>query len=91
MGLAEDELLGDRLLATSLSARYQFYTRSYATARLDFGNAWSKGADINFWEEVRAGVGTGLLFDTPFGPFSLIWGLADRGDTKFYFSWGSDF
>lgn len=91
MGLAEDELLGDRLVATSLSARYQFYTRSYATTRLDVGNAWSKGADINFWEEVRAGVGAGLLFDTPFGPLSLIWGLADRGDSKFYFSWGYDF
>jgi outer membrane protein assembly factor BamA len=91
MGLAEDELLGDRLIAASIGARYQFYTISYATARLDFGNAWSKGADINFWEEVRAGAGAGLLFDTPLGPLSLLWGLADRGDSKFYFSWGYDF
>lgn len=91
MGLAEDELLGDRLVATSFGARYQFYPISYATLRLDFGNAWSKGLDINFWEEVRAGVGAGLLFDTPLGPLGILWGLADRGHTKFYFSWGYDF
>lgn len=91
MGLADDELLGDRLLATSFGARYQFYPISYATARLDFGNAWSKGAEINFWEEVRAGIGAGLMFDTPLGPLALMWGLADRGHTKFYFSWGYDF
>lgn len=90
-GLAEDELLGDRLIAGSLTARYQFYAISYATARLDIGNAWSKGADINFWEEVRAGAGAGLLFDTPLGPLEVLWGLADRGSTKFYFSWGYDF
>lgn len=90
-GLAEDELLGDRLIAGSLGARYQFYAISYATARLDVGNAWSKGADINFWEEVRAGVGAGLLFDTPLGPLAVLWGLADRGNTKFYFGWGYDF
>lgn len=91
MGLAEDELLGDRLVAATVGARYKFYPISYATARFDFGNAWSKGADINFWDEVRAGVGAGLLFDTPLGPLALMWGLADRGDTKFYFSWGYDF
>jgi predicted acylesterase/phospholipase RssA len=90
-GLAEDELLGDRLVAGSISARYRFYTISYATARLDLGNAWSKGADINFWEEVRAGAGAGLLFDTPLGPLAVAWGLADRGNTKFYLSWGYDF
>lgn len=90
-GLAEDELLGDRLIAGSMTVRYQFYAISYATARLDFGNAWSKGADINFWEEVRAGAGAGLLFDTPLGPLAVLWGLADRGSTKFYFSWGYDF
>lgn len=90
-GLSEDELLGDRLIAGSLTARYQFYAISYAAARLDMGNAWSKGADINFWEKVRAGAGAGLLFDTPLGPLAVLWGLADRGSTKFYFSWGYDF
>jgi NTE family protein len=91
MGMSDDELLGDRLIAGTLSARYQIYPISYATARLDVGNAWSKGADTNFWEEVRSGIGAGFLFDTPLGPLSLLWGLADRGGTKFYFSWGYDF
>ena len=91
MGLADDELLGARQIAGPRGARYRFYPISYLTARLDVGNAWSKGADINFWEKVRAGVGAGLLFDTPLGPLALLWGLADRGDTKFYFSWGYDF
>ena len=91
MGLSEDELLGDRLISGTLGARYGIYPISYATARLDVGNAWSKGADINFWKEVRAGIGAGFLFDTPLGPLSLLWGLADRGYTKFYFSWGYDF
>jgi NTE family protein len=91
MGLADDELLGDRLLAGTVQARYRFYPISYVTARLDVGNAWPKRADINFWEELRAGLGAGLLFDTPLGPLAVLWGLADRGDTKFYFSLGYDF
>lgn len=91
MGLASDELLGDRLIAGTLGARYRFYPISYAIARIDVGNAWSKGADINFWEKLRTGAGAGLMFDTPLGPLTLLWGLADGGDTKFYFSWGYDF
>jgi predicted acylesterase/phospholipase RssA len=91
MGLAEDELLGDRLVASSLGARYQFLSIGYATGRVDLGNAWSKGSDIDFWGALRAGVGFGWLFETPLGPLALAYGLADRGHTKFYFSWGHDF
>lgn len=91
MGLADDELLGDRLVAGSLGARYRVLSFGYGTARLDLGNAWSKGSDIDFWGELRAGIGAGMLFETPLGPLAIAYGLADRGHTKFYFSWGHEF
>jgi NTE family protein len=91
MGLADDELLGDRLAAVSFGGRFRFYTISFLTGRIDIGNAWTKGSEINFWQELRAGIGGGLLFDTPLGPLDILYGLADKGYTKFYFSWGYDF
>ncbi len=91
MGLADDELLGDRLAAISLGGRFRFYTRSYLSGRIDLGNAWTKDSQINFWQELHAGIGGGFRFDTPLGPLDILYGLADHGNPKFYFSWGYDF
>ena len=91
MGLADDELLGDRLAAMSIGGRFRFYTMSYLIGRFDLGNAWTKGSDINFWRELRAGIGSGFRFETPLGPLDILYGLADHGNPRFYFSWGYDF
>jgi outer membrane protein assembly factor BamA len=91
MGLAEDQLLGDRMAALTLGARYRLYPRCYVTARLDAGNAWAKGSEIRFWDALRLGAGAGLLFDTPLGPLAITEGIVDGGHSKFYFHWGHGF
>jgi len=91
MGLYEDEMLGDHVLAANVVMRYRIYSRSYTLARLDVGNAWRHGVDVDFWGTLRAGLGMGLMFDTPLGPLTILQGFADGGDERFYFSWGYDF
>jgi predicted acylesterase/phospholipase RssA/outer membrane translocation and assembly module TamA len=90
-GLADDELLHDHLLSSSLGVRYRFYPWSYLVLRTDVGNAWPHGEEIDFWGELRAGIGGGAMFDTPLGPLAVLYGYADSGDSRFYFSWGYDF
>jgi len=91
MGLADDELLQDHVVAATLGIRFRVYPYSYLVVRGDVGNAWPHGLEVDFWGTLRAGVGGGLMFDTPIGPLVILQGLADGGDTKFYFSWGYDF
>jgi predicted acylesterase/phospholipase RssA/outer membrane translocation and assembly module TamA len=91
MGLADDELLGDHLAAGSLWARYRVYPRSYLAARVDIGAIWEDLEKIDIQRDWRLGAGVGLMFNTPIGPLVVLQGLADGGDTRFYFSWGYDF
>ncbi|MEW5701988.1 MAG: patatin-like phospholipase family protein [Candidatus Zixiibacteriota bacterium] len=91
MGLAKDELLGDHLIAGTLSARYRVYPRSYLAARADVGAMWADLDKIDIQRDRRFGIGAGVMFDTPLGPLTVMQGIADGGDTRFYFSWGYDF
>jgi hemolysin activation/secretion protein len=91
MGLNDDEFLGDKLVLTSFSGRYQFYTRSYLGARLDIGTVWDHNAFIDFIRDLRIGFGGGLMFDTPLGPLLIMGGIAEDDYSKLYFSWGYDF
>lgn len=91
MGLNDDELLGDKLVLGSVLARYRIYTRSYLAGRLDAGTVWDHSAKIDFFSDLRVGIGGGVMFDTPLGPLVIMGGVSEDNYTKFYFSWGYDF
>jgi outer membrane protein assembly complex protein YaeT len=62
---------------------------------VDGGNVWIKPADINLGD-FRWGVGAGLRFETPAGPFRLEYGhkldrLEGESSGEFYFSFGMTF
>ena len=91
MGLNDDELLGDKLVLGSILGRYRFYSHSYFAARLDVGAVWDHDASIDLVHDLRAGIGGGVMFDTPLGPLIVMGGVSEDSYSKFYFSWGYDF
>ena len=97
MGLAENELRGQKFSVITLTHRYRV-TRLppsigravYSLVRFDTGNVWSDQDDIDY-TDVRYGGGAGLGADTAIGPIFLGYGMADRGASRFYFSLGTIF
>lgn len=90
MGLNDDEWRGDRLAAGSLGMRYRFFSRSYLMTRFDAGAVWEHLAHIDLPRDLQYGFGGGLEFDTPLGPLQILGGITQRGNSKFYFSFGYD-
>ncbi|MBD3299599.1 MAG: BamA/TamA family outer membrane protein [candidate division Zixibacteria bacterium] len=91
MGLNDNEIRGDKLVHSSLTGRYRVYTRSYLVSRIDVGTVWDHHAQIDFFRDLRFGIGAGVAFDTPLGPLKIMAGTSEDDYSEFYFSWGYDF
>ena len=97
MGLAEGQLRGDHYGTVSLGYRYRLAKMPpslgegvYATIRIDGGNAWQEGEDIEASDALYGG-GIVLGAETAMGPIYLGYGYAEGGNSRFYFSVGSLF
>ncbi len=96
-GLAEGQLRGDYFALASLGYRCRLGKLApslgegvYLTARLDAGNTWDEGEDIEAEDLLFGGI-VGLGTETVLGPISLAYGHAEGGQSRFYFSLGSIF
>ncbi len=91
MGLNDNEIRGDKVVHSSLTGRYRVYTRSYLVSRIDVGTVWDHQAQLDFFRDLRVGIGAGVAFDTPLGPLKIMAGTSEDDYSEFYFSWGYDF
>ena len=96
-GLARGQLRGPYVGVASLGYRYRLGRLPpgigdglFFLLRGDAGNVWQDDADINT-DDLRYGLSTGLMADTPLGPISLVYGLADKGSGSVYLSIGATF
>ncbi|MCX7918161.1 MAG: outer membrane protein assembly factor BamA [bacterium] len=86
---------GDVMLNANVELRRPLVDRIYGIVFLDAGGVWRKIDDVNF-DEVRYGVGAGILFNLFFGTIQLGYGIpinTQSGDETqgFYFTFGSTF
>lgn len=94
-GLAEGQFRGSYLGVASLGYRYrvqqlpsQLGRAVYAVTRYDVGNVWEDEVDT---DDLRHGAAVGFGADTVLGPLYLMYGRADGGYDRFYFSIGTAF
>lgn len=94
-GLAEGQFRGSYLGVASFGYRYrvkqlpsQLGRAVYALTRYDVGNVWDDDVDTG---DLRHGAAVGLGADTVLGPVYLMYGRADGGYDRFYFSIGTAF
>ncbi len=84
------ELEGDKLFNSNIELRFKLPYNFYLSGRFDSGNVWGN------WDEVRiddllAGYGLELAYDSYLGPLSFSYGRNDLGRDRFYLNLGYDF
>ncbi len=94
-GLADGQFRGSYLGVGSLGYRLrlmelpaQLGRGLYAITRFDTGNVWPDDVAL---DDLRYGGTVGVGADSTMGPISLLWGAADGGYTRYYFSLGTVF
>ncbi len=83
------EFEGDKMLLFNLEYRWEVSEGTQIVFFGDAGYAWPLSQDIS-WDEIKAGYGVGVRFDTPIGPVRLDYGIGEDGGQT-YFSIGQTF
>jgi outer membrane protein assembly factor BamA len=89
IGLFQDEILGEKLFAGELAARYDLPGPFFLHLKYDMGNIWSKLEHIRL-SELRYSTGAGISLKSPLGPLSVWYGRTSRGLDAVYFYAGYD-
>ena len=90
MGLADEELIGNRLAATKVSYRLFIPRLFYLDMVYSIGNVWQQGDIINT-DSLLQSYGLKASFATFGGPLSIGWGITSKGDDRLYMSAGWKF
>lgn len=77
-GYHHEELKGLQALAGAVSARYRLINHLSVVARLGSGNVYASRSDITL-DDLRWGVGAGIVYQSRVGPLALEWGWHDGG------------
>jgi NTE family protein len=77
-GYHHEELKGPQALAGAVSVRYRVVDNLDAVARVGSGNVYASRSDITL-DDLRWGVGAGLVYHSRVGPLALELGWQDQG------------
>ena len=90
IGYHQDQLAGDKYIASNFELRLGLIYSLYLSLRYDMGEAFGRFEEIRF-DHLRNSMGVILALDTPLGPISLGYGRAEAKFDNLYFNLGYDF
>jgi outer membrane protein assembly factor BamA len=89
-GFRTYQLIGDKVFTSRHELRLGLPWRFYLSARYDMGEVYGSSDEIKL-RNLRHGVGFFLSLDSPLGPFTFGYGVADSNNERLYFQAGYDF
>ena len=86
-GLAREQLWGPQALAASLQVGFDPISLARVYTRVGAGNIWDKPRNIAL-NDLRVGIGIGLILATPVGPAVVDYGWVTDGGSRVYLAFG---
>jgi NTE family protein len=86
-GYAHEQLKGPQALAGAVSLRYRLVGQLQALVRAGGGQVFQGRSDIGF-DDLRGGVGVGVVYESRVGPLAAEMGWRDGGTSLFSLSLG---